>query len=156
MFRHSTHKFKPFVEGLVRNQLHFEIRFHPTLLYVQFPCLTEQALTAQRTIGQEAEHILKWLRNNKSVTEVIRLCVPAPEPCTERDEVIEQALEGISVDNLDWQVLDLSIDVLLKSGARNVEILHLYSSGNWGVLQQWSGVEGVTLLPNVSQFQVQL
>ena len=85
------------------------------------------------------------------MSEIIRLRVPGSSPRAETEQVIGSALEGISVDILDWQVLDLSIDIILRGKTKDVQELHLYSSGNWGVLQQWSGVEGVTLLPKVSK-----
>jgi hypothetical protein len=152
IFSQTTHKFQPFVDGLVQERQPFKVQFHPTLLYVQFPYLNASYHNSgQKTVGQEAEKILQWLRMKKGVTEIIRLRVPASTPCTESEEVIENALGGISVDVLDWQVLDLSIDIILMTDTKYVEELHLYSSGNWGVLQQWSGVEGVTLLPNVSE-----
>ena len=149
VFSQTTHKFKPFVDGLVQEQL-FEVRFYPILLYVQFPFLdASYHPSGPKAVGQGAERILQWLRDKKGITEIIELHVPGSTPRAESEEVIEKALYGISVDLLDWQVLDLSVDIILKSGAKNVEELHLYSSGNWGVLQQWSSIEGVTLLPNV-------
>lgn len=118
---------------------------------MHFPYLDASYQSSGPTaIGTEAEKILQWLRTKKNVTEIIELRVPGSTPRAESEEVIAKALSGISVDILDWRVLDLSIDIIIESRAKNVEELHLYSSGNWGVLQQWSGVEGVTLLPQVS------
>lgn len=151
MFSRRTHKFKLFVDCLLQEQQPFDIRFHPTLLYVHFPYLDASYQSSGPTaIGTEAEKMLQWLRTKKSVTEIIELRVPGSTPRAESEEVIAKALSGISVDILDWRVLDLSIDIIIESRAKNVEELHLYSSGNWGVLQQWSGIEGVTLLPQVS------
>ena len=139
------------MDGLLDGQQPFDIRFHPTLLYVQFPSLsTPYHLNRPISVGRGAERILQWLRRKKKVSEIIQLRVPGSTPRAETEEVIQDALEGISVDVLDWQVLDLSIDMIYESRTRDVQELHLYSSGNWGVLQQWSGVEGVTLLPKVS------
>lgn len=98
-------------------------------------------------------NILQWLRTKKGVSEIMELYVPGSAPRMESDEVIERALEGISVDHLDWTVLDLSIETILNGSAKDVEELHLYSSGNWGVLQQWSGIEGVTRLLKASKTQ---
>lgn len=104
---------------------------------MQFPFLdASYHPSGPRAVGQGTERILQWLREKKGVTEIIELHVPGSTPRTESEEVIEKALYGISVDLLDWQVLDLSVDIVLKSGAKNVEELHLYSSGNWGVFQQ--------------------
>ena len=117
---------------------------------MQFPYLNASYQSSEPTaIGPEAEKILQWLRTKKSVTEIIELRVPGSTPRAESEEVIAKALCGITVDILDWRVLDLSIDIILRSQAKDVEELHLYSSGNFGVLQQWSGIEGVTLLPKV-------
>ena len=129
-------------------------------MYVEFPSpSTSYHLSGPITVGREAERILQWLRRKKKVSEIIRLRVPGSTPRAETEEVIESALEGISVDVLDWRVLDLSIDIILRGRTRDVQELHLYSSGNWGVLQQWSGVEGVTLLQKVrksSAFSISL
>lgn len=150
IFSQRTHKFKPFVDCLVQEQQLFDVRFHPTLLYVQFPYLNASYQSNGPTaIGAEAVKILQWLRTKKGVTEIIELRVPGSTPRAENEEVITKALCGISVDILDWRVLDLSIDIISSSCAKDVQELHLYSSGNWGVLQQWSGVEGVTLLLQV-------
>ena len=65
-------------------------------------------------IGQEAEKILQWLRTKKCVSEIMELYVPGSVPCMESDEVIEKALQGISVDHLDWTVLNLSIETVLQ------------------------------------------
>ncbi len=150
IFSQTTHRFGPFVDGLVRERQLFEVRFHPTLLYVEFPYLNASYFSdGPKTIGQEAAKILQWLRKKKNVTEIVRLRVPGSIPRAESEEFVEKALSGISVHVLDWRVLDLSIDILLNCDAKCVEVLSLYSSGNWGVLQQWSGAEGVALLPKV-------
>ena len=151
VFSQTTHQFKPFVDGLVQEQQLFNMKFYPTLLYVQFPFLNSKAHGGgPKIVGQQAERILQWLRFQKGVSEIVKLRVPGSYPRAESEEVIGKALDGFSVDLLDWEVLDLSIDIILKSSTRNVEELCLYSSGNWGVLQQWSGTEGVTLLPKVT------
>ena len=100
-------------------------------------------------IGPEVQKVLKWLSGHKGVTKIFRLRVPGSTPRTESEEFVGKALRKISVIQLDWGVLDLSIDILLGCGAKDVEVLHLYSSGNRGVLQQWSGDEGVKLLKKV-------
>ena len=148
MFGRETHKFKPFVEALGR--VPPLIRFFPTLFYVQFPYLNPSFYERPPAIGEEVEKVLQWLKDKKGVTEVIELRVPGSDPRAESEEPIQRALSGLSIDELDWGVLDLSIDILLRGATKNIKRLHLYSSGNWGVLQQWSGAEGVALLHRVS------
>ena len=139
------------VDELVREQEQVSLRFHPTLLYVEFPHLNASCDdTDLEPIGEDAERILQWLRITKGVREILQLRVPAASPRIESEDVVRKALCGISVAVLDWRVLDLSVAVISSSDSKNVEELYLYGSGNLGVLQQWSGQEGVTMLPNVS------
>ena len=155
MFGYPTHRFKPMVNRLVQEEPLPNLSFHKTLAYVAFPCLdTSDPSSYPESVGPDAERVLQWLKVSKGVSEIIRLVVPGSAPRAESEEVIGKALQGISVVSLDWRVLDLSIDTIFNSESKNVEELSLYSSGNWGVLKQWSGPEGVTILPNVSMQQV--
>lgn len=139
------------VDRLVQDNPKVDLRFHPTLVYVEFPHVNASLdNTEPEAIGQDAAKILQWLQKTKSVKEILRLCVPSSSPRSEREDVIRKGLLGISVDVLDWRVLDLSLDVILCNASKNLEELYLYGSGNLGVLQQWCGPEGVTMLPNVS------
>ena len=151
IFGQPTHRFKPMVDGLVQENQEFDLRFHPTLVYVEFPHVNGSLdETGPTSVGQDAARILQWLRTTKCVKGILRLCVPESSPRSESEDVICKALCGISVDVLDWRVLDLSLDVIFCNDSKNLEELYLYGSGNLGVLQQWSGPEGVTILPNVS------
>ena len=151
MFGRPTHKFKLMVDGLVQKDRLQNLGFHTTLADVVFPFLdSSHPSSCPESVGPDAERVLQWLTVTKGVSEILRLIVPGSAPRTEREDVIRNAIRGISVVSLDWRVLDLSIDFILNSKSKNVETLSLYSRGNWGVLQQWSGTEGVTLLPNVS------
>ena len=80
------------------------------------------------------------------------MIVPGSAPRAESENVIPEAISGLSIVSLDWRVLDLSIDIIFQSESKGLEELHLYSSGNRGVLDQWSGPEGVILLPKVSMY----
>ena len=147
MFGQPTHKFKPMVDGLIQKGRLPNLSFHKTMAYVVFPCLdSSRPDPCPDLVGPDAGRVLQWLRNTENVSEIIQLIVPGSSP----DDVIRDAIRGISVVSLDWRVLDLSIDIIISNESKNVEDLYLYSSGNWGVLQQWSGKEGVTLLPKVS------
>lgn len=146
VFGQSTHRFTPFVEKLIKEELPC-VRFYPRLLYVQFPHNEEEP----STFSLQVQRVLQWLKAKKEVREIVRLHVPGSAPRAGNEEVIRNALDSICVDTLDWQVLDLSIDVILDGKTKGVRELHLYSSGNMGVLKQWSGEEGVTLLENVSE-----
>ena len=151
MFGQPTHKFKPMVDGLIQKGRLPNLSFHKTMAYVTFPFLdSSHPDSCPESVGSDAERVLQWLRDTKGVSKIIRLIVPGSTPRAESEDVIRDAIRGISVVSFDWRVLDLSIDIIIGSASKNVEDLCLYSSGNWGVLQQWSGTEGVRLLPNVS------
>ena len=173
IFNQPSHDFSKFVDTLQRDRKNMllakrrnwspppsfiPIEYSSTLAYVRFPNLGPcKPGSAPR---REVLEVLLWLRNLKSVTEIVSLHVPDCITDPHSDSAIRTALgffhydplsdsldeaEGISIKDLDWRKYDLSADILLER-AHLVEKLVLYSSGNWAVIDHWFGSNGLPLL----------
>ncbi|KUJ11640.1 uncharacterized protein LY89DRAFT_228881 [Mollisia scopiformis] len=124
--------------------------FQPYLKYVSFPDLDEirrhrSAEKIRHLEGKEVKYVLQWLRLVKGVKRILKLGVLDSHIQPHREEIIEEALEGLQVEELDWKRVDLSIRSV-EFAAKNVRILHLYSSGGWAPLCHWMSCEGINNL----------
>ncbi|KAF2707831.1 hypothetical protein K504DRAFT_511742 [Pleomassaria siparia CBS 279.74] len=124
----------------------FNVSFEPTLKYVELPSFDEINATRR----EEAKDILDWLRKCKKVTRIFELRAKDSLHLAHSEETIEAALQGLDVQNLDWQRPDLSINTI-RYAAPNVRILHLYSSGNWASIDHWLGPNGICTLPKLEK-----
>jgi hypothetical protein len=140
--------------------------YSSTLAYVKFPNLTPCAPGASPR--REVEDVLRWLRDVKSVEEIVRLFVPDCMTDPHSDAVVERSLklfygdtskaqetENANFKELNWRKLDMSTDILVRH-APGVERLFLYSSGNWAVIDHWFGPSGLILLTKVQEVLVML
>ena len=124
------------------------IKFESVLRYVDFPDLSQEPLsTDQRRDRQEVPLILSWLRQ-KGVERILKLVVPDSRANALDKDNICTCLEGLAVEDLNWQRLDLGIEPI-ESLASTLGILHLYSSGNWAVLIHWVSEGGLEKLVKV-------
>lgn len=128
----------------------YKVNFQPYLKYVSFPNLEtirkqNYAYTIQDLFGQEVKYVLQWLRIVKGVTRILDLRVLDSRHEPHSEETIEDAVEGLEVEELNWKRMDLSVHTVLRT-AKDVRILHLYSSGSWTPLSHWMGPDGLNAL----------
>lgn len=135
-----------------------EIKFEPTLRYVQFPNLDLVAPISESPLyyppRDEVPTVLAWLRM-KGVTEIVELKVDDSLTHPHTEEMIEESIRNFKIQKLDWQRLDIAIKSI-KDYAPNLQSLHLYGSGNWGVIEHWTGSEGVVGLTSLQEIYLHL
>jgi len=85
-----------------------------------------------------------WL-HEKGVTNIIKVIVDDLEPPCHKDESIQKALREFEIEILDWRKLDLCPDTICRSCPCLREV-HLWWSGNNGILRAWSEPEGLARL----------
>jgi hypothetical protein len=102
----------------------------------------------------EVPTVLKWLRK-KGVTEIVELVVPDSFTHPHNEETIEEAIKDFRIQILHWQRLDLSIHSIAEAGP-NLRTLHLYCSGNRGILDHWTGLRGVVRLTALQELYVRI
>jgi hypothetical protein len=142
-FNDCTHNFQKFLKNINT----FPIDFESILSYVQLPEMTDKADGFPEADRRDAHKILSWLRGKK-VEAIIDLQVPDALYGHHREETIESALDlFVQIESLDWRKPDISVETL--RAAKNLRIVWLYSSGNWGPLGYWTSNEGISTLDNV-------
>ncbi|KAK1636424.1 hypothetical protein BDP81DRAFT_481135 [Colletotrichum phormii] len=129
------------------------IRFDEVLMHVRFPTVavkrTGRRAPKPRALGrQDMEFFFEWL-NNKGVRRILN------------DESIQNSLEKIVVEHLDWQKTDLDPRIICHvrnttaedetSETVRVDLreVTLKWSGNNVVLRSWSEVSGLSKLPKL-------
>ncbi|KAI0858846.1 hypothetical protein F4860DRAFT_526736 [Xylaria cubensis] len=95
----------------------------------------------------------KYIKVKYSLKKILRLQVDelVDHPCT--DALIESALSGINIDTLDWRKTDMCAQMVVNV-VPNVQSLHLYCSGNRGILLNWSASDALPLLPNLKKLYI--
>jgi hypothetical protein len=136
----------------IKIQSRYNADFQPCLQYVAIPDLDKfrtqrGADRISELHGLEVKSVLQWLRLVKGVRKILKLHVLDSYHRPHAEEVIEDALDGLVVEELDWKRVDLSIRTVRKV-AGNVENfkLHLYSSGSWTPLCHWMSKDGINSL----------
>lgn len=81
--------------------------------------------------------VLLWLRQ-KGVQRILKLVVRDNQSLQCQDETIEKALRDWDIRYLDWNKLDMSIDIIQRGGAKNLVELCLTSSGSNTALIGWT------------------
>lgn len=159
MFNQDTHDFEHFIELVKANTrtpsgLNVEpdaapnIKFETVLRYVHFPDLSQDPMsTSQKRDRQEVPLILSWLRQ-KGVKVILRLVVPDCRANPLDEDKICACLQDFGVEDLNWRRLDLGIEPIMNL-ASTLEVLYLYSSGNWAVLSHWVSEGGLEKLEKV-------
>jgi hypothetical protein len=131
-------------------QSQYNVEFQPCLQYVSSPDLDiiRRQRWAEKVLdlhGQEVKYVLQWLRRVKGVRKILKLHILDSYYQPHAEEAIEEALDGLCVEELDWKRVDLSIRTV-KMVAGDVQKLHLYSSGSWTPLCHWMSTDGINSL----------
>ncbi|UKZ73679.1 hypothetical protein TrVFT333_001329 [Trichoderma virens FT-333] len=125
-----------YVRGLKTMNAEF-LRFERILKYAKFPELSGQELfTSSEDMRQdhsEVIDVLDWLQN-RGAQQVLRLSVGDRLHCPHTDEDVTACVNTFGVRALNWRKLDLYLKNMTDSP---IEELHLYSSGNPSVHDQW-------------------
>ncbi|UKZ53835.1 hypothetical protein TrVGV298_007637 [Trichoderma virens] len=114
------------------------------------------------------QYFFEWLYN-KGVRHIIKLSVGGGDSYRVVD-VIQWCLRQFKVERLDWRKLDLNPDILLHAWPESKEMglvtprnpseenplkeLWLRWSGNVSILDAWSAMEGLPMLPNLKVLHV--
>ncbi|KAL7949471.1 hypothetical protein V8C42DRAFT_351045 [Trichoderma barbatum] len=147
------------------------IRFDAALMYVRFPqvAVTSKGRNARqpRAKGREdMEFFFGWLYR-KGVRRILRVEVDDGGRIPHSDESIQNSLDRITVEHLDWSKPDLDPRLICRisrnaeksdanledeslAGTRNeLREITLHWSGNNAVLRAWGEVNGLPQLPNL-------
>jgi hypothetical protein len=116
-------------------------KFESILKYAKFPDLNTQTpkLVQDVTGSMQADHteiwtVFEWLMK-RGVKEVLELSVPDRLFCPHSDDHVASCVNGFAVRVLRWRKLDLYLGNITDKD--HLRELHLYSSGNRSVHDQW-------------------
>lgn len=99
------------------------------------PRYSEELAVSLRKDYKEIVMVMNWLKRRKpKVTQVLELSVPDRLFCPHSDNDVRDCVNDWGVRVLKWRKLDLYLCNLDKD---DLEELHLYSSGNPSVHDQW-------------------
>lgn len=98
----------------------------------------------------DAVMIFDWLRK-RDVKKIVRVIVMDGKEVPHTDEAIVESLKDFEVEVWDWRKFDTCSETI-RLAAKDVRILHLYSSGINAVLRGWSSEQGLVLLEKVRPF----
>ncbi|KIW98644.1 uncharacterized protein Z519_00305 [Cladophialophora bantiana CBS 173.52] len=101
---------------------------------------------------RDMEVPFNWL-HDKGVTNIIKVIVDDLEPPSHKDESIQNALKKFDIEILDWRKIDLCPDTICRS-CPNLREVHLWWSGNNGILRAWSEPEGLARLERLEAIQL--
>ncbi|KAL1617112.1 hypothetical protein SLS56_011115, partial [Neofusicoccum ribis] len=117
-------------------------RFESTLKYANFPNLDRHAfkhpvdvVASMRRDHTEIKTVIKWLRD-RGVRQILNLSVLDRLFSPHSDTNVDDCVVNSAVRVLDWRKLDLYLGNMTKKG-EHLQELHLYSSGNQSVHEQW-------------------
>jgi hypothetical protein len=112
---------------------------------VQRPVKIRQSVQASG-VGQGCQDMaffFEWLAKAKGVRHIINIQVDDWQKPSHSEESIMSVFKSITVDNMDWQRLDLD-PLVMCNKLRKID---LYWSGNNAILRAWSEPEGLPRLP---------
>ncbi|KIW80117.1 hypothetical protein Z517_06732 [Fonsecaea pedrosoi CBS 271.37] len=101
---------------------------------------------------RDMEVPFNWL-HDKGVTNIIKVIVDDLEPPSHKDESIQNALKKFDIEILDWRKIDLCPATICTS-CPNLREIHLWWSGNNGILRAWSESEGLARLERLEIIQI--
>ena len=117
------------------------VKFESILKYVSFPDLhsqtpkhSEDVTASLREDHTEISIVFKWLRK-LGVKQVLELSVPDRLFSPHSDADVRDCVVGSGIRVLKWRKLDLYLGNLTDK--IDLQELHLYSSGNQSVHDQW-------------------
>jgi hypothetical protein len=146
---HSFHDFVVELENFHYPPLEQKWVFEDTLLYLILPDLSR---TEELDISGTLCRFFTWLQDQKKITSIIELSIPDNHVSPLSEDTVEQhILCNFDIHVLDWRKLDINLRFLTESerAKNSLRKLHLYSSGNWGVLYHWASKDGLLKLPHV-------
>ena len=123
------------------------LSFDRFLRFVRIPGTTKSEHTKPDTDRNSVVDVFEYL-HNKGVTHIIYLEVGSDPDFAQSDIAITRSIKPFTVAELNWKKTDISSDIL-REAAPNVRKLHLYSSGNMGVLKSWGAENGLPSLSKV-------
>ena len=107
--------------------------------------------------------LFHWLKTEIMVKKILEVVVddgarkevtldslPISEKKSHSDRAIVECLNGLDVETLDWQRVDIPAEVIVRAARKSVKYLYLYCSGLQAVLQSWADTQGLSRLGNVS------
>ena len=101
---------------------------------------------------KDMEAPFRWL-TNKGVRNIIKVIVDDLEMPSHKDESIVKALKDFNIEILDWRKIDLCPEAICSS-CPNLREVHLWWSGNNGILRAWSEPEGLIRLRKLEAIYV--
>ncbi|KAI1380597.1 hypothetical protein F4677DRAFT_192150 [Hypoxylon crocopeplum] len=133
--------------------------FDPVLQYVAFrrvqftmpqlPPRKNAATNSLKVAGgkgrKDMEIPFEWLYNTKGVRNIMKVIVDDLESPSHSDESIEAALKLFEIEILDWRKIDLCPETICNS-CKKLREIHLWWSGNNGMLRAWSEPDGLAKL----------
>ncbi|KUI72493.1 Major intracellular serine protease [Cytospora mali] len=105
--------------------------------------------------------VFYWLKTENKVKKILEVEVDDGakrgtsilDPSADRkkphsDQAIIECLNGLGVETLNWQRLDIPAEVIVEGAGLGVKKLWLYCSGLQAVLQSWADTQGLAKLEN--------
>ncbi|KAI0411302.1 hypothetical protein F5X98DRAFT_380891 [Xylaria grammica] len=127
------------------------LRIKDLLRYVKLPANKTNEPSDLRARRGAISGFFSYLKTRIKSIVYLQVDESIYHPCP--DNLIESALRGLKIYTLDWRKTDLCAQVVLNA-APDVEVLHIYCSGNRGVLLSWSAPDGLPLLPNLREVNI--
>ncbi|KAL7803582.1 hypothetical protein V8C44DRAFT_343878 [Trichoderma aethiopicum] len=139
--------FADYVQGLEDqgDSVSDTFKFEKVLKYVKCPSLHSYAQASIQPLGiaatlrtdyNEMEIMYNWLRK-RGVCQVLDLSVPDRLFSPQSDEIVEKCVNSWNIRILNWRKLDLFLGRFTTKTKEHLRELHLYSSGNSSVHEQW-------------------
>ena len=151
-FNDPSYNIDAFLDSIERlsegSDMFSSIDLPSTLLYVGLPKI--QSVPRHLRIEKLAR-IFNWLKR-RNVESILKIQIPDLEYEPYREDDIEKCLTKFKeIEELNWVKLDMSLEVLGDSEGKihGVRKIWLYSA-NWGMINYWTGLEGVVNYSQVS------
>ncbi|KAJ4385283.1 hypothetical protein N0V93_010344 [Gnomoniopsis smithogilvyi] len=132
--------------------------FDDVLQYVKFPRLTiDDGPPLESDIRYQGNKTLvpffKWLKS-KGVERIVRVDVDDTNPTCHSEAAIEDALDQLQVEVLNWRRLDLCPSTIACVGTHLREV-HLQWGGSNAVLRAWSSINGLCMIPTLERIHIE-
>jgi hypothetical protein len=101
---------------------------------------------------RDMEFLFTWL-HRKGVRNIIKVIVDDRPVPSHSDESIEAALKDLDIEILDWSKVDMCPKTI-QVACPTVRELHLWWSGNNGMLRSWSEPDGLAQLPRLTDIHL--
>lgn len=131
-------------------------KFDEVLQYVRFRPLKIANRPLDPRAGREDIWLFfRWLSEEKSVKNIIKVIVDDRSNTPHSDFAIERSLRLFEIDILEWQKIDLDPQTI-RLGCRdtNLREIHLLWSGSNAVLRAWSEPEGLVEIKTLERIVI--